>query len=217
MLITDKNTFIIYLSSPSVNYDLLTNFNFIESIFLFRYIELFQDDVTSKLSTNTVSNRKAYELLGEHGRLFIRNLPFIVNESDIEDLFSQYGPISEMHLPIDPTTHNSVGYGYVTYMFSEHAYKALIELDASILQGRIIHILPAEPRETINNNIGNELFEDETNYKAKKKKHMKQNATCTNNWNSLFLGNNSILQYYSNNLNSVRACLELSSLGTCNC
>ena len=43
---------------------------------------------------------KNEESVGESGRLFIRNLSYSVTESDIEDLFKKFGPLTEINLPI---------------------------------------------------------------------------------------------------------------------
>ena len=43
---------------------------------------------------------KNEESVGESGRLFIRNLSYSVTESDIEDLFKKFGPLTEINVPI---------------------------------------------------------------------------------------------------------------------
>lgn len=44
---------------------------------------------------------KKEESIAESGRIFIRNLPYSVNEEELEGLFKPYGPLAEIHLPID--------------------------------------------------------------------------------------------------------------------
>ena len=121
----------------------------------------------------------------EHGRLFIRNLSYTVTEADLEKLFSPYGSLSETYLPVDPTTQNSIGFGFITFMFSEHACHALSELDASIFMGRILHIMPAEPKPE---KSIEEVESKPASYKDKKKKELKSQASNSYNWNTLFLG-----------------------------
>ena len=36
------------------------------------------------------------ESIGETGRLFIRNLPYIATEEDLQKLFNKYGPLAEV-------------------------------------------------------------------------------------------------------------------------
>ena len=151
-----------------------------------RYIELFQDTQNNDSNVNSTQEQEMSESLLEHGRLFVRNLSYTVTESDIESLFTQYGPLSETYLPIDATTHTPIGFGFVTFMFSENACQALSELDATIFMGRILHILPAEPKPV---NATVELEPKKESYKDKKKKEMKTQSSNPYNWNTLFLGN----------------------------
>lgn len=60
------------------------------------------------------------------------------------------GPLSEVNLPIDKITRKPKGFGTVTFMMPEHAAKAYSELDGSILDGRMLHLLPgkAQPSTT---------------------------------------------------------------------
>lgn len=70
-------------------------------------------------------------------------------------------------------------------MFSDNACQALSELDASIFMGRILHIMPAEPKPV------KETMDEEkipTSYKDKKNKEIKSRANSSHNWNTLFLG-----------------------------
>lgn len=47
------------------------------------------------------NDMKKEETVAESGRIFIRNLAYSVNEEELEALFSTYGPLAEVHLPID--------------------------------------------------------------------------------------------------------------------
>lgn len=58
------------------------------------------------------------------------------------------GPITEVNLPIDKNTRKPKGYGIVTFLMPEHAVQAYLKLDGSILQGRMLHLLPAKAKET---------------------------------------------------------------------
>ena len=49
---------------------------------------------------------KNEESVGESGRLFIRNLSYTTTESDIEDLFKKFGPLTEINLPIGKYLNN---------------------------------------------------------------------------------------------------------------
>ena len=165
-----------------------------------RYIELFRDEGPFKKhsgedkpagrpwETKPVSAED--ESIAESGRLFIRNLPYTTTEDDLTKLLEPFGPLTEVLVHLDKETNKSVGLAFVTFMLPEHAVKAYEALDGSIFQGRLLHILPAKPRQT---------FEEEENakmagssYKKKKEKEMKAQAGSAHNWNALFLGANAV-------------------------
>ena len=78
----------------------------------------------------------------------MRNLAYTCTEEEVEAHFSKYGPLSEVHLPLDKNTHKTIGIGFVTFLIPEHAVKAFSELDGHIFQGRLLHLLPAKAKKT---------------------------------------------------------------------
>ena len=66
----------------------------------------------------------------------------------MQSLFENYGPLTETYLPLDKTTNNPTGIGFVTFVMPEHAVKAFNELDGKVFQGRYLHILPSKAKET---------------------------------------------------------------------
>ncbi|KAL6502396.1 hypothetical protein OROHE_024674 [Orobanche hederae] len=82
----------------------------------------------------------------ESGRLFIRNLPYSATEEELQDHFSKYGTISQVHIVIDKDTRRSVGLAYVLFAIPEAAARALKEMDSSIFQGRLLHVMPAKQK-----------------------------------------------------------------------
>ena len=66
--------------------------------------------------------------------------------------------MTEVNLPIDKNTRKPKGFGTVTFMMPEHAVKAYSELDGSILNGRMLHILPGKsktPEDLLDNGMLN--------------------------------------------------------------
>ncbi len=76
------------------------------------------------------------ETVAESGRLFVRNLCYSVQESELEELFGAFGPLSEVNLPVDRLTRKVKGFAFVTFMMPEHAVRAYSELDGKPFQGR---------------------------------------------------------------------------------
>lgn len=81
----------------------------------------------------------------EGGRLFVRNLPFTCTEDDLTALFQDFGPVTEVHIPLD-TEKKGKGFGFVQFMIPEHADAALGARDGSSFQGRLLHIIKAKEK-----------------------------------------------------------------------
>nr|CAH7745100.1 unnamed protein product [Callosobruchus chinensis] len=130
---------------------------------------------------------KNEEDIAESGNIFFRNLAYTTTEDDLEKLFSKYGPLAEINVPVDKTTKKLKGFGTVTFLMPEHAVKAYSELDGSVLHGRMLHLLPGKSKDATEDNI-----EESSNFKKKKAAKQKAQAGSTHNWNSLFLGHDAV-------------------------
>ncbi|RWS19232.1 putative RNA-binding protein 19-like protein, partial [Leptotrombidium deliense] len=156
----------------------------------------YEDKSNANEATQKVykENEPAEEDVCESGRIFLRNLCYSCTEEDIEQLFSKYGPLSEVSLPIDSFTKKLKGFGFVTFIFPEHAVKAFTELDGNIFQGRVLHLIPAkskpEKKET-SWSAGSSSFKNE------KEQKRKEEANSSHNWNTLFLGANAVADLMS--------------------
>jgi RNA recognition motif-containing protein len=106
----------------------------------------------------------------ENGRLFVRNLCYTCSEEELEKLFAPYAPIVETNMPIDNFSKKPKGFAYVTFMFPEKALKAFNDLDGTIFQGRMLHIIPARSKKENNANQNG----DEMKFKAKKDSELKK-------------------------------------------
>ncbi|CAH0546804.1 unnamed protein product [Brassicogethes aeneus] len=133
---------------------------------------------------------KNEEDIAESGRIFVRNLSYTTTEDDIEKMFSKYGPLTEVNLPIDNTTRKMKGFGVITFLMPEHAVKAYSELDGSILHGRMLHLLPGKSKD----NDKEAQLDESTNFKQKQAAKQKSQAGSSHNWNSLFLGHDAVAE-----------------------
>eukprot|EP01018_Ginkgo_biloba_P026341 Gb_17564 [translate_table: standard] len=127
----------------------------------------------------------------ETGRLFVRNLPYSASEDDLVELFSKYGEISQVHLVVDKGTKCSKGFAYVLYMLPESAVRALEELDKSIFQGRLLHVMPAKqqppaPEKLLSRATGGQAM---NKFKQEREDQRKASEASgdTRAWNSLFM------------------------------
>ncbi|XP_045441368.1 probable RNA-binding protein 19 isoform X2 [Pipistrellus kuhlii] len=165
-----------------------------------RYIEVFREKTVPMAKGPPKGSSKAWqgrtlgedeeeEDLADSGRLFVRNLPYTSTEEDLERIFSKYGPLSELHYPIDSLTKKPKGFAFVSFMFPEHAVKAYAEVDGQVFQGRMLHVLPST--------IKKEASEDasapgSSSYKKKKEAKDKASSSSSHNWNTLFMGPNAV-------------------------
>ena len=80
-------------------------------------------------------------------KLFVGNLAFSVSENDLEDLFSQHGPVSEVNLMLDRATGRPRGFAFVTMATPEAAKAAVDALNGKPFEGRNLTVNEARPRE----------------------------------------------------------------------
>lgn len=63
--------------------------------------------------------------MGIEGRLVVRNLVYDISEKHIRGLFSKYGDIQEINLPLNPATNKSKGFAFVQFENKNQALKAI--------------------------------------------------------------------------------------------
>ncbi|TPX32212.1 hypothetical protein SmJEL517_g04621 [Synchytrium microbalum] len=149
-------------------------------------------------------------IISDTGRLFIKNLAFACTQSDLEALFSPFGPVSEIHLSINKTNLQPKGYAFVTYMIPEHALKAYLELDGFIFQGRILEVLPGREKmvlggggfgENGNGGNGEGYGDDGLTFKQKREKKRKEESGHSFTWNTLFMNSDAVVESMARSLN----------------
>jgi len=79
--------------------------------------------------------------------IYVGNLDYKVNESDLENLFSEYGTVSSVKIITDKYNGKSKGFGFVEMENSDEAKKAISELNGSALKSRDITVNEAKPRD----------------------------------------------------------------------
>jgi cold-inducible RNA-binding protein len=80
-------------------------------------------------------------------KLYVGNLSFDTSENDLQDLFSQHGPVSEVNLITDRMSGRSRGFAFVTMATPEGAQAAIDALAGKEVQGRALTVNEARPRE----------------------------------------------------------------------
>ncbi|GAV64366.1 RRM_1 domain-containing protein [Cephalotus follicularis] len=133
----------------------------------------------------------------ETGRLFVRNLPYTATEEDLEELFSKYGRVAQVHIVVDKDTKRSKGIAYVLYTLPESAARALEQLDSSTFQGRLLHVLPAKRKVTsdqqetnVSGRQGSKTFKQQREEERK----ASEASGSTKAWNSLFMRPDTVVE-----------------------
>ncbi|CAG8726809.1 3742_t:CDS:2, partial [Acaulospora morrowiae] len=157
---------------------------------------MMQDENPHNERSNTVDELPPEESIGETGRLFVRNLPYICTEEDLRKEFNKFGPLAEVHMPLDRETKKQKGFAYVLYHIPEHAVKAYIELDNKFFMGRLLHILPSKEKPQ-------SQHQDPSKWSLKKKKEMKLKSQATNdfNWSTLYMNSDTIAESIAHRFN----------------
>lgn len=78
--------------------------------------------------------------------IYVGNLDYKVNESDLESLFSEYGTVSSVKIISDKYNGRSKGFGFVEMENDDEAKKAVSGLNGSSLKSRDITVNEAKPR-----------------------------------------------------------------------
>lgn len=78
--------------------------------------------------------------------IFIAGLSFNINDTDLNDLFSEYGEITSAKVIMDRATGRSKGYGFVELADEAAGQKAIDELNGAEYDGRTISVSVARPR-----------------------------------------------------------------------
>lgn len=137
------------------------------------------------------------EVVLETGRLFVRNLPYTANEEELEEHFSKFGDVSQVHIVIDKDTKRSKGIAYIRYAVAESAMRALEELDNSDFQGRLLHVLPAKEKSS-SDQQGTDVSVAQTpkNFKQKREEERKASEASgdTRAWNSFFMRSDTVVE-----------------------
>jgi len=80
-------------------------------------------------------------------KLFVGNLPWSVTVEELTDIFSEYGEISDVHIPKDRETGRPRGFAFVEYVEDSAAETAIEELHEKDLGGRPMQVNEARPRD----------------------------------------------------------------------
>ena len=77
-------------------------------------------------------------------RIYVGNLPFSATRDEVQDMFAEYGPVTDVHIVMDRDTGRPRGFGFVE--MSTGADEAIEALNQSDMGGRTLNVNEARPR-----------------------------------------------------------------------
>src|SRR5690242_17862591 len=80
-------------------------------------------------------------------KMYVGNLSFQTTKQDIEALFSQYGQVTDVHLPTDRESGQPRGFAFVTMDSSASMKSAITGTNGKELDGRNLKVNEAQARE----------------------------------------------------------------------
>src|SRR5881392_683543 len=80
-------------------------------------------------------------------KLYVGNLSFNTTENELQELFSQAGPVQEVTLMQDKFTGKSRGFAFVTMSTEQDAQNAISQFNGKTVEGRPLTVNEARPRE----------------------------------------------------------------------
>lgn len=140
------------------------------------------------------------EVEDEDGRLFIRNIPFSCVEEEISALFSPFGTVSQVHLPLDADK-KCKGFGFVQFLLPEDSSRALNALDGSSFQGRLLHVMLAKQQVSKEEGEEGEGHDSKnshlSSFQQKREAERKKMAHKRDGWNASYVRSDAVVDALS--------------------
>lgn len=139
-------------------------------------------------------NKEEYDSL----RLFVKNFPYTITESDLKSIFEKYGEVVEVKILVTRGG-RSKGMGFIGYKDGNCSIKAIADLDNKIIFGRILHVDQCFKRKEVPRfdleEKKKEMIENEkSSFKKLKKSRILEKLNDSTSWNSFFLNPNTIIE-----------------------
>ncbi len=80
-------------------------------------------------------------------KMYVGNLPFAASDNDLRDLFSNYGTVTDLFLPMDHTTGRPRGFAFITMDTATGMQEAIKGLHDQDFMGRVLVVNEARPKE----------------------------------------------------------------------
>jgi len=79
--------------------------------------------------------------------IYVGNLPFNANDTDLRDAFAAFGAVDSARVVVDKFTGQAKGFGFVEMPNNEEAKAAISGLDGKDFGGRALRVNESQPKE----------------------------------------------------------------------
>ncbi|KAK7363696.1 hypothetical protein VNO77_05848 [Canavalia gladiata] len=83
--------------------------------------------------------------LPSSAKIFIRGLPLSTSEGGLMKVFSEFGEVNLVQLPVDKESGQSFGFAYIWFAKEEYAQLAVREMNGKFFDGRFVYVAIAKP------------------------------------------------------------------------
>ncbi len=90
--------------------------------------------------------------------IFISNLNYNTVESELQELFEQYGTVESAKIIMDRDTGRSRGFGFVEMPNDQEALQAIEQLNEREFKSKVLRIAQARPKEQGQRNGGGRSY-----------------------------------------------------------
>ena len=81
-------------------------------------------------------------------KLYVGNLNYATTDNDLRELFSAHGNVTSTAVIMDRETGRSKGFGFVEFASAEEGKAAIAALDGKEIEGRMLKVNEARPKES---------------------------------------------------------------------
>ncbi|KAL2339142.1 hypothetical protein Fmac_013588 [Flemingia macrophylla] len=79
-------------------------------------------------------------------KIFVKGLPLSTSEGRLTKVFSEFGEVTLVQLPIDRESGKSLGFAFIWFANEDSAQLAVQEMNGKFFDGRFIYVTIAKPR-----------------------------------------------------------------------
>ena len=109
-----------------------------------------EKDRDRKIQGNTTSSKfqgASRESQSNTAGIYVGNLSYGVTEDDVRSVFSKYGTLTKIKLPVDKESGRMRGFGFVSMTTEDEEASAIKSLDSFEFMGRRLTVTKAKPKE----------------------------------------------------------------------